>query len=213
MADGARVVVVEGLALSDTEATALSLAGAATMLALGVAVSIVSMRREARRVNGMYRQLALRLGGELVPARRTGYGHARLTRAGLSVEVSNEADWPDDERLLNDRTKITVRRPAGRPWPLPALIITASPGRREALDDPAVFARVVGCDPTLVPAAARAALLGLARVAHEVEVRPTEFVAWFTRRGLWHDRRYIRDVDALVRLVDQTVVTAAALLH
>jgi hypothetical protein len=61
-------------ALSDTEATALSLAGAAAVLALGIVVSIVSMRREARLVNGMYRQLALRLGGEFVLARGTGTG-------------------------------------------------------------------------------------------------------------------------------------------
>jgi hypothetical protein len=93
------------------------------------------------------------------------------------------------------------------------LIIRRSPRRRVALDDPAVFARVVGCDPVLLPTDARVALLGLTRVALEVEVRPTEFVAWFTPRGPCNSRRYVRDVDALVRLVDQTVATAAALLR
>jgi hypothetical protein len=209
---------VDGSALSETQATALSLAGAAVVFALIVAISMASARREARSVNAVYARLASRTGGQFVPAPGNAYGHARLVYAGLAVEVSNEADWSDDERLLNDRTKITVRVPAGRSLSLPALRITRSPGRRAILDDPAVFARIVGCDPASIPATARATLLRLAQLAYEVEIRQSELVAWFTPRSaqdgqtLW-PRRHLRDVDALIRLVDQTVAAAAALLR
>jgi hypothetical protein len=209
---GGRVVVVEGLALSDAEATVLSLVGVAAVLALVVAVSIASTRRGARFVNGIHVRLAECLGGEFVPSQGIGYGHVRLVRSGLSVEVSNETDWRDDERLLNDRTKIIVRSPGGRSWSQPSLIITRSPGRHAPLDDPAVFAHVVRSDPRLLATAARVALLELTRVAYEVEIRPTEFVAWFTPGGPRGGRRYVSDVDTLVRLVDLTVAAAAALL-
>ncbi|HEY0134348.1 MAG TPA: hypothetical protein VGB85_09720 [Nannocystis sp.] len=199
----------------------LVMAGGAVAMVLVGRSQRAGREQAARDVNGVLRELATALHGELVPGKflyqhptlgeLREYGVARVTSHKLAVEVT--VNYPADD-THDHRTVVRVPTPPHRAWRVTGLTMKRAPAADADLSSAATFERcIAGARAGDLPDPARVRLLQLTRQALALELgaeglRVTVAVDKPMFGGEWHET----DQGRLRALVDEAALTAAELL-